>query len=413
MSLFENTLKQIDKAAKMMNLSTKTLERLHVPERILEVNISFQRDNGDWEIVKGFRVQHSTARGPAKGGIRYHPQVDMGEVQALAGWMSIKCAVMDLPLGGGKGGIIIDPRDLSEGENERMTRAFTRAIAPIIGPDKDVPAPDVYTNSQTMDWIADEYAKITGDTSGAVITGKSIAHGGSEGRGTATATGGMHVLNHFIKQQGLNPKELKVAIQGFGNAGMNCAKIMAGQGYKIIAVSDSRGGALCLHSMHYDKVSHHKVSGKTFAEEGDFCLHGNVDLISNESLLELDADILVLSALENQIHKDNAHKVKAKYILELANGPISPAGEDILLEKGVVIIPDILGNAGGVTVSKYEWEQNLCGEHWTEEVVAKKLEAQMITAFTDVQNTAKEFNTDYRTGAYILAIRRIEKAMRE
>ncbi|HPO05675.1 MAG TPA: Glu/Leu/Phe/Val dehydrogenase [Candidatus Gracilibacteria bacterium] len=232
-SLFENTVRQIKKSAQVMNLPAEILNRLLSPERILEVNFSFTKDNGENVIMQGFRVQHSTARGPAKGGIRYHPQVDMGEVKALAGWMSIKCAVADLPLGGGKGGIIVDPRTLSEGEKERMTRSFARAIFPIIGPKKDVPAPDVYTNSQIMDWIADEYGKLSGDYSGAVITGKSLAHGGSLGRDTATAQGGVYVIHSFVENQKLNPSELKVGIQGFGNAGSNMAKLMTKLGYQI------------------------------------------------------------------------------------------------------------------------------------------------------------------------------------
>ncbi len=411
MPLYQNTLKQINKAADKMNLSSKMLERLKVPERVLEVNFSYKKDNGEEELVKGFRVQHSTVRGPAKGGIRYHPQVDMEEVKALAGWMSIKCAVVDIPLGGGKGGVIIDPRNLSEKEKENLTRSFTNAIAPIIGPHKDVPAPDVYTNAQTMDWIADEYSKITGDTSGAVITGKSIENGGSEGRNTATAKGGVHILEEFVKEKGLKRNELTVAIQGFGNAGMNMAKFLYDLGYKIIAVSDSKGGAYCENGIDINSLSSFKEAGGKVSEFRKQCLCGkDMHMITNSEILILDADILVLSALENQITEENVNDIEAKYILELANGPITPEADEVLINKGITIFPDILANAGGVTVSSYEWEQNLKGEHWNIEKVSKKLEKQMISAFNDVKKVAEEFETDLRTASYILAIRRIERA---
>ena len=411
-SLYQNTLKQINKAADTMSLSQETLERLQAPERVLEVQFPLKKDNGSTEIITGFRVQHSTARGPAKGGIRYHPQVDMEEVKALAGWMSIKTAVMNLPLGGGKGGIIIDPRDLSATEKEYLTRSFTRAIEPIIGPSRDVPAPDVYTNAQIMDWIADEYQQITGDKTRAVVTGKPLGKGGSEGRNTATATGGVHILDHYIEREGKDKSELTVAIQGFGNAGMYCAQLLAGLGYKIVAVSDSKGGAFCLHSVHIDKASDHKGAGGTLSKApAELCIEGNVDHVSNEELLELDVDILVLAALENQITGENASKIKAKYILELANGPITPTADDALIEAGKVIFPDILANAGGVTVSCYEWQQNLAGEEWTRDVVAQKLKKDMIDAFENVESAAKEFDTDLRNGAYIAAIRRIEKEL--
>lgn len=408
MPLFENTLKQIQKAVDTAKFPSKTMDRISVPERILEVNFSFINDNGEKEILKGFRVQHSTARGPAKGGIRYHPQVDMSEVMALSAWMSMKCAVVDIPLGGGKGGIVFDPRVRSEADLEAITRSFTRAIAPIIGPNKDVPAPDVYTDSQTMDWISDEFSKITGDNSGAVVTGKSLANGGSQGRDTATAQGGVFVFDEFMKERGLDPANMTVAIQGFGNAGGTMAKLLIEKGVKVVAATDSKGGLTSADCLPVEALLAHKESGKAV---GEFAVEG-ARVITNAELLEMDVDVLILGALENQIVVENADRVKAKYIFELANGPISPDADEILLKKGIVIMPDILFNAGGVTVSCYEWQQNLSGEKWSREQVMQKLEVQMQKAFSDVSTVAKEFSTDYRNSAFILAIRRIEEAMK-
>lgn len=408
-----------------MNLSQDMKDIIEAPERILEVHFPVKMENGSTEVFTGFRVQHSTLRGPAKGGIRFHPQVDMGEVKALAGWMSIKCAVMDLPLGGGKGGVIVNPKELSEGEKERLTRAFARKIEPIIGPQKDIPAPDVYTNAQIMDWIADEYQKITGDTTKAVVTGKSIENGGSLGRDSATAQGGVYVLLEYCKKQNLDPKTLTVAIQGYGNAGSWAARLLHQEGFHIKAVSDSRGGIHCNRGLDIEKVSEYKSEKGSVQTAENVC--GEIggcaieskdgttpfQKITNAELLTLDIDILVLSALENQITDENVHQIQAKIILELANGPIVPTADDILDEKGVTVIPDILANAGGVTVSKFEWEQNLAQEKWTKEEVDTKLKKAMITAFADVDTTSKKWNTNYRIGAFILAIQRIEEAYRK
>ncbi|MDX9970907.1 MAG: Glu/Leu/Phe/Val dehydrogenase [Candidatus Gracilibacteria bacterium] len=408
MSLFENTLKQIEKAGRTASISEKTMERLRVPERILEVNFSFVNDKGESEILKGFRVQHSTARGPAKGGIRFHPQVDMGEVMALSAWMSMKCAVADIPLGGGKGGVIFDPRVRSNADLEAITRSYTRAIAPIIGPNKDVPAPDVYTDSTIMDYLDDEYSKITGDNSGAVVTGKSLANGGSEGRDTATAQGGVFVFEEFVKEKGLNMGDLKVAIQGFGNAGGTMAKLLSEKGVKIVGASDSKGGVYMEKGLPVDGLLEFKENGNSVV---DFKVDG-MKVITNAELLELSVDVLILGALENQIVVENADRIQAKYVLELANGPISPDADEILIKKGVVVLPDILFNAGGVTVSCYEWQQNLSGEKWTRDEVMQKLSVQMKKAFADVSAVSKEFSTDFRNSAFILAIRRIEEAMK-
>ncbi len=390
MALYKNTLKQIEKAARSANISDATLAYLKEPERVLEVSFPYYCDKGDQHMVTGFKIQHSTVRGPAKGGIRFHPQVDMSEVKALAAWMSMKCAVVNIPFGGGKGGVIVDPRALSKTELESLTRSFTRSICPIIGPTKDVPAPDVYTNSQIMDWIADEYGIQTGDTSGAVVTGKSLGNGGSEGRDTATAQGAMYVWQEFVDAEGLNPSDLRVAVQGFGNAGMNMALMLHDLGYFDVP-----------------KVAEHKLAGNSVT---NFICSDSTPL-NNEELLEHDVDLLVLSALENQLTDTNAEKIKAKYIIELANGPTTPEADDLLNEMGVKIFPDILANAGGVTVSSYEWEQNLKGEKWSREEVLDKLKVQMITAYNDVKEVAEKYSVDLRTAAFILAISRIEAEM--
>ncbi len=417
MSLYENTQKQIAKAAETMNLAEEVRKVMNEPERVLTVNFHIHRDNGEIQMVRGFRVQHNTLRGPAKGGIRFHPQVDMGEVKALAGWMSIKCAIVDIPYGGGKGGVEIDPRDLSENELEQLTRQFTNSIAPIIGPRRDVPAPDVYTNSKIMDWIADEYHCIHPNEEDyrAVVTGKSIENGGSLGRDSATAAGGVHVLESYFQKKGEYLKGKTVAIQGFGNAGHHCARILAEKGAKIIAVTDSRGGIFAENGFDPMKAHFCKIEKGAIGE----CLleanpaEGEQRQITNSEILALECDILILAALENQITETNESKIKSKVICELANGPITPTSHETLVKNGITVLPDVLANAGGVTVSYYEWEQNLRHEKWTEEDVAKKLVKSQQKAFEDVDKVAEEFKTDYRNASYILALRRIESAFHE
>ena len=421
MSLYQSTQTLITRAADTMQLAPDMRAILNAPERELSVSFPLVRDDGRTEIIHGFRVQHSTLRGPAKGGIRYHPQVDMGEVQALAGWMSIKCAVVDIPYGGGKGGVIIDPRTLSEGELERMTRGFARAIAPIIGPHRDVPAPDVYTNAQIMDWIADEYHKVMPEEKNwkAVITGKSLGNGGSLGRGTATATGGVHVLAAYLATLGEEIAGKTVAVQGFGNAGAHIAHILHSKGAKIIALTDSRGGIWSAEGIDPGAAEQCKLSKGSLGN----CLielardipdsAGNATrTITNAEVLTLPVDVLVLAALENQVTIDNADNIAAKVILELANGPTTPEAHVRLVARNIPVLPDVLANAGGVTVSYYEWVQNLESTVWTEEEVAVKLEASQKQAFADVAAVAREFGTDYRTACYVLALRRIEAAYR-
>lgn len=419
MSLFENTIKQIKKASELMDLDKEIQMILSVPQREVEVNIPVRMDDGTLRFFKGFRVQHNNYRGPYKGGIRFHPQVDMGEVNALSAWMTLKCAVVGIPLGGGKGGIIVDPKELSEGELERLTRKYIELIAPIIGPTRDVPAPDVNTNSQTMEWIADEYSKIMGEESPGVVTGKPVGNGGSKGRDTATAQGGVYVLNELMASEGLDPKKMKVVIQGFGNAGGVATKLLSTDGYEVVGVSDSQGGIICTHGIIHEDLMVCKIEKKTVSECGVHAvqLHGiegaSCEQVSNDELIEQECDILILAALENQVTEKNADKIKAKYVLELANGPVNPEADEILASRGITVVPDILANAGGVTVSYFEMLQNADGKYWSEEYVAKQLKEIMVNAWNEVKFNADKYNSTLREAAFITAISRIETKIRE
>lgn len=375
-------MKQLSKAAKYLPASPK-LEIFKQPQRILNVTIPVAMDDGSVHIFQGYRVQFNNARGPYKGGIRFHPNVSMDEVKALGFWMTMKCAVADLPLGGSKGGVVVDPKTLSIGELERLSRGYARAIADCIGPDKDVPAPDVNTTGQIMGWMTDEVIKYhKNEKYRATFTGKRIEDGGSEGREEATGLGGAYVLDVILVKL-RNKQSLTAAVQGRGNVGANIAKFLEERGIRIVATSNSQGGQM--------------FDGKS---------------ITNAELLELPVDILVPAALENVITKENAANIKANIILEMANGPTTPEADEILFKKGVVVIPDILANSGGVTVSCFEWEQNLKGEHWTKEVVNNKLKAKMQAATDPIWETAKKQNTDLRTAAFVVATERIMKAMK-
>ncbi len=411
MSLFENTLTQIQKAAKLMKLDPNVETVLSNPDRILEVSVPVKMDNGAIRIFRGFRVQHNNVRGPYKGGIRYHPQVDMDEVKALATWMTIKCAVVNIPLGGGKGGVIVDPKELSLRELERMTRRYTMAISNFIGPDIDVPAPDVYTNPQIMAWIVDEYSKIHGKNIPGVVTGKSIAIGGSQGREDATSQGGVYVLEEVLKQYGKKDvKDTRVIIQGFGNAGSHVARMLHAKGFKIIGVSDSKGALYCKDGLNPADAMTCKIEGGSVGEcygSGEAC-----EMMTNEQILVADCDILILSALENQITAANAAQVKAGIILELANGPVNPEADEILEGMGVKVIPDILANAGGVTVSYFELVQNNMNYYWTAEEVQTKLKTIMVAAWQSVHDNSLKFDTSFRAAAYISAMRRLEEAIK-
>ena len=403
---FENALKQLDKAATLINLDPHIHEALKAPKRVLDVTIFVKMDNGETKEFHGFRSQYNDALGPFKGGIRYHPGVTIDEVKALSFWMTMKCAVVGLPLGGGKGGIILDPKTLSLGELERLSRGYIQKIYQYIGPTRDVPAPDVYTTPQIMGWMMDEYEKLVGEHAPGVITGKPLAIGGSAGRGFSTAQGGVYVTREASQKMGWNPAETTVAIQGFGNAGSHMAKILSTLGYKIVAASDSKGGVQNMNGIDVLALEAHKEkTGSVVGFDG-------TEEISNEALLEMDVHVLVPAALENVITAENAPRIKAKMIVELANGPVTPDADDILHANGVLFIPDILANAGGVTVSYFEQVQNAMNYYWTEEEVLPKLEKIMVAAFNQVWATKEKYNIDMRTAAFVRAVERVAEAMK-
>lgn len=417
---FESALAQLDKALKFLKLDIYRSQRLRYSEKVISVNFPVKMDNGETKMFHGFRVQHNSALGPYKGGIRFHPQVDMDEVKALAFWMAIKCAVADIPMGGGKGGVEVDPKKLSEKELERLSRAYVRAISADIGPEIDVPAPDVNTTPQIMKWMVDEYIKqITNNKKQitkkeksklmGTFTGKPLNYGGSLGRTEATGRGGSYVLFSLLKKLIIKPRygtKLSVAVQGFGNVGYYVAKFLYEAGFRVVALSDSKGAIVVknLGSDSFDPeevLAFKKKNGSLEKHKGKF--------ITNAQLLELPVDILVPSALENQITKENASRIKAKVILEMANGPTTPEADEILYKKDILVVPDVLANSGGVTVSYFEWDQNMKVQHWTEEAVNKKLEKKMVSALDEVWKTAKANKTDLRTAAFIVAIKRIAK----
>ena len=415
MNAFQNALRQLKTAAETMDLDTATLERLRQPERIVQVTLPVRLDNGETKIFQGYRVQHSNLRGPYKGGLRYHPNVDLNEVKALALWMTMKCAVVGIPMGGGKGGITVDPQKLSSAELERLTRAFTRSMKDVFGPDRDVPAPDVNTNPKIMAWIMDEYSQIVGVSTPAVVTGKPLELGGSAGREAATGQGGFYVLEELAKKLKLVPKKTTVVIQGFGNVGYRMASFMHKAGYRIIGLSDAKGGIVDLRKVGMDPehVLHQKqergLIGNMYCI-GSVCDGTNYKGILNGKLLELPCDILIPAALENQITEKNAGRIKAKVVLELANGPTTPEADKKLAKRKIIVVPDILANAGGVTVSYFEWVQNRTGEYWTEEEVLKKLHPIMRESFNKVWERQIKYKTTLRTAAFILALERLQAA---
>lgn len=404
---FDIALQQLNKAAKVMKLDEQALKLLSQPMKILQVSIPVKMDNGKTEVFTGFRVRYNNARGPSKGGIRFHPQESLSTVKALAAWMTWKTAVVDIPLGGGKGGVICDPRKMSQGELERLSRGYVRAVADLIGPEKDVPAPDVYTTPQIMAWMMDEYETIVRHSAPGVITGKPIENGGSLGRGDATARGGMYVLREAAKRVNLDISKAKVAIQGFGNAGQFAVKLVKEiYGSKVVAVSDTKGGAYLEEGFDFDKLIEHKK--KTGSVEG----YPGSKKITNEELLELKVDVLIPAAIENQITSRNASKVSAKIVLELANGPTTPEADELLHKNNVLLVPDFLANSGGVTVSYYEWVQNQTGDYWTEEDVHKKLDKKMVNASKAVFEAVDQYKVDPRTAAYIVSVKRVADAMK-
>lgn len=404
---FKIAQEQLDKAASIINLDPAIHEMLREPMRELHVSIPVRMDNGKIKVFKGFRVQYNDARGPTKGGIRFHPEETIDTVRALAAWMTWKCAVVDIPLGGGKGGVICNPKEMSKAELERLSRGYIDQIYMFIGPERDIPAPDVYTDPQIMAWMMDEYNKLTGRHAPGVITGKPIPLGGSKGRGDATARGTIYTLREACKVKNIDPKKATVAIQGFGNAG-SYAALLAKEilGARVIAVSDSRGGIYNKEGLvPEDIIAHKNKTGSVI----DFPKCKN---ITNEEILTLDADILIPAALENVLTKDNANDVKAKIIAEAANGPTTPDADEIFFKKNIFVIPDFLCNAGGVTVSYFEWVQNLYSYYWDEEEVHNKLDKKMTNAFYNVFESANKYKVDMRTGAYLFAIQKVAEAMR-
>ena len=403
---FEIATAQFNTAADHLKLDPWLREILKAPKRQLIVSIPTKMDNGTLHVFEGYRVQHNLARGPAKGGIRYHPGVTLDEVKALASWMTWKCATVNIPYGGGKGGVVCDPKRMSQRELENMTRRYAAEISIIIGPEKDIPAPDVYTNAQTMAWIMDTYSMTVGKTTLGVVTGKPLEIGGSQGRNEATARGCQFVIREACKEKSISLKGSRVAVQGFGNAGSIAARLLSEDGATIIAVSDSSGGLHNPKGMNIQAVLAHK------AKTGTLKGYAEANPISNEALLELECDVLVPAALENQITRENAPRVKAKIVAEAANGPTTPAADEILHKNGVFLIPDILANAGGVTVSYFEWVQSLQSFFWEEAQVNQHLEKIMTRSFHEVLTIAKKYNAHMRTAAYILAVGRVAEATR-
>ena len=403
---FEVALKQLEEASKILNLDKGMLEILSNPKRILTVSIPTRMDDGTIKVFTGFRSQHNDARGPHKGGIRYHPDVTLDEVKALSMWMTWKCAIANIPYGGGKGGIICNPKQMSENELERMTRRFAYLIADIIGPYKDIPAPDVYTGGKEMAWIMDTYSALKGNyVQPEVITGKPLAIGGSLGRTEATGRGLAYTVREAAKKRNMDMKQATFVVQGFGNAGQFSSKLVEEQGAKMIAASDSQGAIINTNGISVDELMKFKI------ETGSIVGFGDAKSITNDELLETECTILIPAALENQITKNNVDKIKTQIIAEAANGPTTPEADDILYKKNILVIPDVLANGGGVTVSYFEWLQNLRREYWTEEEVNNRLDMNITKSFFDVYDTHEKYKVDMRKAATLLAVQRVVEAI--
>ncbi|MCG7850733.1 MAG: Glu/Leu/Phe/Val dehydrogenase [ANME-2 cluster archaeon] len=399
--------RQLDECARILNLDDSVREVLRVPMREMHVSIPVRMDDGKIRVFKGFRVQYNDARGPTKGGIRFHPDETVDTVRALAAWMTWKAAVVDIPLGGGKGGVICNPKKMSDGELERLSRAYIQSISQIVGPEKDVPAPDVYTNPQIMAWMMDEFSKIYQKNQFGMITGKPLELGGSAGRGDATARGGCYTIREAAEEIGMDLKGATVAIQGYGNAGYYAATLVTSlYGCKVVAVSDSRGGIVNEAGLDGEAVFEHK------AKTGSVVNFPGSTPIYNEDLLELDVDVLIPAALENVITDANAGNIKAKIICELANGPTTPEADEILYNNDVHVIPDFLANAGGVTVSYFEMVQNFYMYYWDEELVHERLDKKMTSAYHATLHTSRKYKINMRQAAYVVAVERVVEAMR-
>ena len=405
-TVYDMALETFDKAADLLNLEPNIREHIKYPERILIVNFPVRMDDGKIKNFEGYRVQYNTARGPAKGGIRYHPNVTLDEVKALAFWMTWKCAIVNIPFGGGKGGVVCNPKEMSMGELERLTRRFTAEILPLIGPERDIPAPDVYTNPQVMAWIMDTYSMMKGYAVPGVVTGKPLSLGGSVGRNEATGRGVYYTTLKAVEHLKMNIQNAKVVVQGFGNAGSVAAKLLSSAGAKVIAVNDSKGGVYNENGLDIEKLIEHKAKTKSvvgFPES---------EPISSDELLTLKCDILIPAALENAITEKNADKIQAKIIAEAANGPTTPEADKILEDKGVFVIPDILCNAGGVTVSYFEWVQDEQHLFWDADRIYSMLEKIMTKAFDEVLKIHLDKKVSMRLAAYMLGISRVAEATR-
>lgn len=405
---FDNVINVADQAAEILGYEKSDYEILKYPERELKVSIPVTMDDGSVKVFEGYRVQHSTVRGPAKGGIRYHHNVDIDEVKALAAWMSFKCAVVNIPYGGAKGGIVCDPRSLSFNECRALTRRFTAAIAPLIGPEQDIPAPDVGSDAQSMAWMMDTYSQLRGHSVLGVVTGKPIGLGGIIGRSEATGYGVRLTVKKIFDKIKVNQNGATAAVQGMGNVGSTTAKFLYQDGMKVVAVSDISGGVYCEEGLDIPEIM------EFLSKERNNVLkdyqNDKISFISNDDLLELEVDLLVPAALENQINQENAHKINAKIIVEAANGPVTNEADVILENKGITVVPDILANAGGVVVSYFEWVQNIQALCWSEKQVLSELENIMDHAFTEVWDSSKQYGTTLRTGAYLIAVKRIVDA---
>jgi len=410
---FEQALGRLDQAAELADVDDEVLERLRHPKLVVEVSVPLRMDDGSLRILRGYRVRHDDTRGPAKGGIRFHPDVDLAEIKALAFWMTCKCALVGIPFGGAKGGVAVDAKALSFSELERLSRGFIRLVADVIGPDTDVGAPDLYTNETVMGWMMDEYSTIRRAKAPAVVTGKPTALGGSRGRDDATGRGAYYCIKELEKRRGWDPSSVRVAVQGFGNAGQHVARFLHADGYRVVAISDSRGGVYDPHGFD--------VPGLVDAKNRSFRLqalyHGGsledlvaAQRITNAELLELDVDLLVPAAVSNQLTVANADRVQATTIVEVANGPTSAEADVVLADRGVTVVPDILANAGGVTVSYFEWVQNRTGLYWSAEEVHDRLRPMMTDTLDQVLDLAETSGVDLRTAAYALALGRVGAA---
>lgn len=403
-NVWEMAQQQLDDVARLIGLNESIHGYLREPKRILEVSLPVRMDGGQFQMFRGFRVQHNISRGPSKGGIRFHPDVSLDEIKALAMWMTWKCALVNIPFGGAKGGVICDPKNMSMQELENLTRRFTSEISIIIGPDKDIPAPDVYTTPQIMAWIMDTYSMQRGYSVPGVVTGKPVAIGGSLGRDKATARGCVYVVDEAMKALDMPVQDARVAIQGFGNAGLHAAELMQKRGYRVVAASDSRGGVANPNGLDVNALIAHK------GETGGVAGFSGGDRISNEELLECDCDVLVPAALEKVITPENASKIRAMIVAEAANGPTLPAADRILFERGVMVLPDILANAGGVTVSYFEWVQDLQENFWEEDEINDRLKRKMTRAFAETYEQSQRLGIDMRRGAYVVAVSRVAEA---